>query len=530
MSVPSSVIHILAGVPLNNSYEHTLYFETRAEQTTYFLGRKVKTFDKFSYLRPDQVIKVAGDVANARTWNYLMFQNDAGKWYYHFINKVVYLNDSAVELHIDLDVMQTFQFDWNLHECFIERTHTKTDEFGEHTIPEGLETGPLIRYAQSPVDMGDMCIMILMSTNSTGDQVWGKMYGGVYSGLAAYAVDTSKINKLNEWFGLANRDGFIDAIVSMWMYPKGMVSIEGDWDSDSTILHTVTNVRQDIEINLDDPFHDGISIDGARVYNNKLFTYPYTMLYISNNMGGCAVYHRERFDTDQTHTFKLEGALSPDSGVQLSPRGYKKVGGDLYNYEEGLSLPAFPTCAWHSDTYLVWLAQNQNAHKFTQAQATIQAGAGALSAVASIPTGNINGALAGLGAGVQALFQTQQLMAQKADMALQPDQARGNHSGSINMTHGRPGFSAYWMCITKEYARSIDDYFTRYGYKINRVDVPQLHNRPLFTYIKTVGSLVTGEMGAEDQLKIQAIFDKGVTFWADPDEVGNFDATSNMPS
>ena len=519
MSVPSSTIYIMSGVPLNNSYEHTLYFETKEEQNNYFLDHTLKGLHKFTFLRPERIIKVAGDFANARSWNYLRFQNADGKWYYHFINKVEYINDSAVELHIELDVIQTFMFDWKLHECFIERTHTKTDEFGEHTIPEGLETGPLIRYHTQEINLEDNVILVLMSVTQGGNDSWGKMYGGVYSGLSVYAVQPKDIEAFNNWLAQASEGRYIEAIVSMWMYPKELVNVDGDW-SESGPLHIVNNVADHIEQSISDPLSN--SIDGWVVKNKKTLCYPYTMLYVSNNMGGCATYRRELFNTDSVYNFRVYGALSPDSGVQLVPEKYKSDQGSTLNFEEALSLPAFPTCAWNSDTYKIWLAQNQNQHELLQKQAIIQAGAGALTAVASTAMGNVAGAVGGLAMTYNALTQVQGLMAQKADMAIQPDQARGNHSASVNLTHGHCGFSAHFMTITKEYAKSIDDYFTRYGYKVNTLDIPSLKNRETFTYIKTVGCLVSGNLGTEDQLKIQAIFDKGVTFWADTDNVGNF--------
>lgn len=520
MSVPSSVIHILSGVPLNNSYEHTLWFESEDMQKIYMLGKKSKTLSNYTYLRPGNIIKVAGDVANARSWSYLMFQNDAGKWYYHFITQVVYLNDSAVELHIELDVIQTFMFDWELHPCFIERTHTATDEFGEHTIPEGLETGPLVRYSTQEINLEDNVILVMMSCDSSGNNAWGQMYGGVYSGLAVYAVLPGKVSAFNTWLETASSEGFVDAIVSMWMYPKELVTISDVWTSDA-LFHTVINVNGTQDVTVEDPITT--AIDGYYVENKKTLCYPYTMLYMSNNLGGCAVYHRERFTTEGDYTFRLLGALAPDSGVQLIPNSYKSVTGSTLNFEESLSLPAFPTCAWNSDTYKVWLAQNQNTMANQQKQAIIQAGAGAVASIASAATGNLMGAVGGLGATYNAFTQVQNLMAQKADMAIQPDQARGAHSGNINLTHGHMGFSAHFMTITAEYARVIDKYFSRYGYQVNTVAVPSLHNRLVFTYVKTAGAYVTGTFGAEDQLKIQSILDKGVTFWAKPALVGAVD-------
>ena len=527
MSVPSSIIYILSGVPMNNSYEHTLYFETKAEQEQYFRAKEYRTYERFTYLRPEHKIKLAGMIANAQKWNYLMYQNDDGKWFYHFITRVEYVGESTVELSLELDVIQTYMFDWDLHPCFIERTHTKTDEFGEHTVPEGLETGPLVRFSSHEINLEDNVIMVAMSTNLNGGNAWGAMYGGVYSGLNIYAVLPSDLNSFNEWLTNASDEGYVEAIVSMWMYPKELVTVSDDWDG-ADCLHKVSAVNQNIEETASDPFsEDGVDVvDGFIVHNKKSLCYPYTMIYVSNNMGGCAVYHRERFKGNTDYTFRVLGALSPDSGCQLIPKNYK---GALFNYEEGLSIPAFPSCAWNSDTYKVWLAQNQNQHETAIQQAKVQAVVSGVTAIGGIvasaatmnPLGMGGSFMGGMGGMLSAQNQIESLMAQRADMAIQPDQARGNHSGNINLTHARMGYSVNFMCITKEYIQKIDEYFTRFGYRVNEYAKPSLCNREVFTYIKTVGAYVTGDMPTEYQLKIQAIFDKGVTFWADKRNVGS---------
>lgn len=521
MSVPGTLIQIIGGVSLSNNYEHSLYFPSSTEQNNYFAGKVVKTFNQFTYLKPGNVIKVAGDVANARRWTYLRVLNGDGLWWYHFITKVVYLNDSAVELHVELDVLQTYLHQWTMKQCFIERTHTATDNIGEHTLDEGLETGPLVVHEKKDHMFDDMCVLILTAMDGDGNSAWSRVYDGVFSGLGVYAVELSDYAQLGTWLDTQSRAGKIDAIVSMWMYPKELVRVEGNWGN--ATLHRVLGGTTIDLVDVQDSLAG--KIDGYTVKNNKMFTYPYTMLYVSNNMGGSAVYRRELFATPGDYSFKVMGALSPDAGVQLTPLSY---GGTYANYDESLTVGAFPSCAWDSDTYKVWLAQNQNSQALTMTQAKIQAGVGALATVASIPTGNLTGALGGLAGAYNALTNVQGLMAQKADMEIQPPQARGAHSGNINVANDLCGFSFYTKTIRAEYARAIDRYFSRYGYKVNQVGTPSLKNRSRYTYIKTQGCHIGGDVGTEDRLKIQAIFDKGVTFWADHDTIGNYSADNNV--
>ena len=526
MSYPKSMIYVMSGVPIDNTYEHSLFFRNAGEQFQYFQTKVVQTFTNYTYLREGHSIKVTGNIKDADTWTYLYYTNGDGQGFYNFITRAVYINDATVQLDLELDVIQTFMFKWNMQQCFIERTHTRTDRIGEHTIPEGLETGPLVDNYVKYINLEDLCIMVLTAVDGNCQSAWSKVYDGVFSGLAIYAVDVSQSERFGEWLDDLSSGGIIDAIVSMWMYPKSLVSIVGDWSDTVTFLKKVNGCKLGVTKTITDPINamDKPSINGYVPDNNKLFTYPYTMMYVSNNLGGSAVYRRELFGTNgqsASYDFTLMGGVAPDSGVRLVPKGYCN-GTTSNNFDEGISIGSFPTCAWDSDTYKVWLAQNQHTQALTMTQAKIQAGVGVVSGIGALATGNVLGAAGALGVSYNALSTTQTLMAQKADMEIQPPQARGNQSANLNLANGRQGFDIHFKTISAEYAMCIDQYFTRYGYKVNRIMTPNLKARERFTYIKTVGCLVTGNFSNENQLKIQSIFDKGITFWVNPDHVGNY--------
>lgn len=523
MSYPKSIIYIMSGLPVNSSYEHCLWFASPQAQWEYMSGKVVKTFTQYTYLREGHAIKVTGDISTAESWTYCMYTNGDGKEYYNFIKRVEYVNDATVLLWLELDVIQTYMFQWNMQQCFVERTHTRTDNFGEHTIMEGLDTGPLIDRSVKYINLEDLCIMVLMAMDEEANASFARVYDGVFSGLGIYAVNLADHTRFGTWLNQQSIDGTIEAVVSMWMYPKELVNIGGDW-SDGALLHPVAGCKFGVTKSFDEQITDTIS--GYKPDNKKLLCYPYTMLYVTNNMGGSAVYHRERFTDNDSYEFRLMGGVAPDSGVMLAPVNYKN---NSINFDEGLSLGAFPTCAWDSDTYKVWLAQNQHTQDLAIQQAKISAGAGALTAVVSTAMGgNLMGAVGGLAMAYNGYNQIQGIMAQREDMAIQPPQARGNHSPNLNLANGRQGFDIHFRTITREYAEIIDQYLTRFGYKVNTIMTPNLKARERFTYIKTVGCMVTGDFSDENRRKIQSIFDNGVTFWVDPERVGNYTLGNNV--
>ena len=200
MSAPQSIIHICTGVRLDNRYEHSIYFEDATAQQEYFAGKVVRTFSAYSYVRKSWPLQVQATMEQARKWSYLYFKNtESGKIYYYFINQIEYKNDRMVELTLELDVIQTYLFDFEMLQCFVERQHTETDKVGEHTLDEGLDVGELMESgAENWSGLNDMCILILSTINpnyaDTENPVdaLGYMYDGVFSGLSVWAVDSAK--------------------------------------------------------------------------------------------------------------------------------------------------------------------------------------------------------------------------------------------------------------------------------------------------------------------------------------------------
>lgn len=524
MSAPMSQIYIVSDVPLDNRYEHSLYFENRTEQEQYFTRKIVKYFFGYTYLRKNWSIKVEASMSEAHRWTYLFFENTQheNKNYFYFINKVNYVNENTVELDLELDVIQTYLFDWDMKECFVEREHTASDDIGEHTVEEGLETGPLMSVDSEDVRaFQDMCIMYLTTMDTTSTSAVSNVYDGVFSGLRAYAIQMEDHVMFGQYLDSLAENGKIDAIVAMWMYPKNVVRV-ATWTDDG--------FNRVLGAGYDDFTVKGLSdvksklFEGYTPKNNKLYSYPFNFLYVSNNSGGSAVYRYERFTDPDEIEFGCAGAIAPDASVKIYPYGYNGASG---SYEEGLELGSFPSCAWDSDVYKVWLAQNQNSQNLAYTQAKIQAGAGALTAIGSAFMGNLTGAVGGAAMGYNALMSTQQMLAQRADMDVQPSQARGNHSTNVNVANGKQTFTMIYKCVSREFAKIIDDYFTKYGYQVNRVKYPNIHNRDRYTYVKTVGCTVAGAIGNEDRLKIESVFDKGITFWADTVNPCDYTAENN---
>lgn len=539
MSTPQSRIYICNGVRLDNRYEHTITFDNVPAQHSFFMDKVVHTLSAYTYLRRTWNLKVAlpagTSMASAQNWNYLFFTNDnysdelANTYYYYFINHVEYVNDSTVELTLELDVMQTHHFDFALQPCFVERHHTESDEVGEHLVAEDLELGDLVsEFAYDAEDMKDLCILILSTYNpqTTGEDqtatVLASCYDGVFSGLGVYAVNMESWQALGSKLYLLSEAGKIDGIVSIWVYPKSLVELaEGEtWDGLALCKGVAGTKKLPVTV-----AKKQSKLGNYTPKNKKVLTYPFNFLYASNNAGTASVYRYERFTNDKCE-FELSGALSPEGVARCTPQYYNGVAN---NYDEGITLAGYPTCAWNSDTYKIWLAQNQNTNNLSMATSGLSIAGGVATSVAGLATGNLVLAGAGAMTAIHGGTQIASTLAAKKDMEVQPPQARGNFSSNVNVVNGKQLFSFYFKRVDDEHARIIDDYFTMYGYRINKKMTPNPKARPAYTYIKTIGCLIHGTMCTEDIVKIESIFDKGITFWRDGDQIGNYNQ-DNAPS
>lgn len=548
MSVPSSVINICSGVKLTPSYEHTIFFGSRDAQLSYFMGKVVKTFSSYTYLRKEWSIKVDATMADAEGWNYLYFQNvgymGVKRYYYYFITKVEYINEHTVELFLEMDVMQTYYFDYDVGSSFVDRCHSFTDEVGDNVIDEGLDLGEYVVSARHNKQYSpDVILMLstidLCNQQDAGDDgepvlpaFLGSKYDGVFSSAGLFAVPITNWNAVQQTIRRMNTAGKTDAMLAMYMFPRECIQLSTgeEWNVEGTGrgIKSVYGFKEDTFT------VSGIGVlNGYTPKNNKLLTSPFNLVYVTNNLGANAIYKYEKMlRTTESGLKQLElnvtGSVLPDGGIKLYPVYYNGSFSEGV-FEEGISINDFPSCSWNSDGYKMWLAQNQNAHKLAGVEASAKTLAGLGVGAFGLASGNL--ALASVGGGLllNGATSTANLMAQKTDAEIQPPQARGSLSGSVNMMAERFGFEIMFKTIRSDYAKRIDDYMTMYGYKQNAfmfANFKYRMPRQYWSYIKTVACNAQVNLGGSvppnvlDQ--IRGIYDKGLTFWRDGDNIGNY--------
>ena len=79
----------------------------------------------------------------------------------------------------------------------------------------------------------------------------------------------------------------------------------------------------------------------------------------------------------------------------------------------------------------------------------------------------------------------------------------------------------YKVHVKAEYARIIDNFFTMFGYKVNRLGTPQFGTRQFYNYYKIPQCNVYGDIPGEALNDIRTQFINGITLWNTFD-VGNY--------
>lgn len=510
---PQTNIKLLK-VPITLDEKNQLTFSNATAQYNYFNSLNKLEYEKCTYQRKDNYMAIPEDADTLQNYNYCMYQNAqyGNKWFYAFITDITYQGNEVSYVYLKLDAFQTWQFDLTYKRSFIEREHTNDDTVGANTIPENLECGEYYANNRSAYDIQgsyNINVIVMGSTitptlDSGGALIGTNNGGGVYGGIKTgfkyytYRIDGPKITQVIQAFENAGKS---DAIVAMFMLPASFITTDTTLDLDG---YTVPddNIGRQYTWTI-----SGIStLDGYTPTNKKLLVYPYRYLYMTNNNGGNAIYHYEKFTNPNSMTFRVTEVISPSGSCNVYPTEYNGI---YYNHSEMLAGAKFPICGYQNDVYKNWLTQNA----LNLSSKLVAGGAMMIGGVVAAATGLgiVAGGATALG-GVAQVFNTLQSINQQKNFT--PPQAEGNvTTGDVNFARGLNTFVCYNMSIRSEYARIIDNFFSKFGYKTNRVKVPNITGRTNWNYVKTIDANIVGNIPQKDLQEIKNMFDKGITLW-----------------
>lgn len=529
MIEPKTDIRLLTGVPLDPTYNHTIRFTDATAQSTYFANKTKHQLSRQTYQRVQRgYAKVQLSADDCYDCNYMMFRNTSygSKWFYAFITGVEYLNDNACYITFVLDVIQTWWFDFTIRDSMVVREHSATDAIGDNILPEPVKLGEYVEgsHGTGINIMKPLSVVVAICDNN--ERTVGGLFEGVFSGCVYYAFECGTQSQMDALKELVIRyTESPDSIVAMWMCPTMFIGTKSD---DNKIQATEKGASYDSDETFIKPVDPATtSLNGYKPKNNKLYTYPYNYFQFDNGVDNSLVLRYEFFE-NLTPRFRIEGTKNTPVKACVFPTHYKGSGENPYRMES-LNMMDFPMCSWNNDAYKVWLAQNTYINKVKMAQTVVNSTVGA---VASMTNSALSGNIASVASEViNAISQPANEYVNQTlneySASIQADLFRGTLGNSnLLVAQGENKLFYRRMCIPYEYARSIDTFFTMFGYACNRVKQPNVCSgkglRPHWNYIQTSGCVARGSVPSPDMQIICKIFDSGITFWENGEEIGNY--------
>lgn len=571
---PNGQVRLLSGVPIDDTYENTLYFANQTAQTTYFLGlTPVHTMANATRVR-EGVIAVNALADNLLTCNYLMFQNQAfsTKWFYAFVEDVIYVNNNMTHIRYRIDEIQTWLYDSDvtLLACMIERQHSETDGIYDNLIPEDIGAPELTKVTNLDTEGLDNAFSAVLFTSleETGGD-WGTSELHCINGLlgchyptvtaenyigndgdvrsASWTVFNAVVQDI-----IANNkaDGIIGGVIMPTAFMRARIE---DGDTGAIYDGTAKSIAK-----------SGLSgsLDGYTPKNNKMYNAPYVTLRYRMSDGQCLYLEPQYIDGNYI-TWHEVCVTSMQPELAVIPKNYK---GQTFDFENYLSFTKFPQFSIAVDGYKAWVASGglataelklQQVGESASLEKSIAGTKGFMGTMKGASKATIGGMKAYYSGGMTGGEEVSEGLSEMGDAILEaeftkarieqgvkfanenfdlqhaiaktlPPSLKGNSIGNALATARRIGYTVDKMTINAQQAESIDSYFTMFGYKQNKIGVPNLNARPHFTYIKTMDCKVNGGAPSSSLTAIQKIFNAGIRFWKNASEVGDY-TVNNAP-
>lgn len=261
----------------------------------------------------------------------------------------------------------------------------------------------------------------------------------------------------------------------------------------------------------------------------KLFVYPYSFIRITNNLGSYNDYKIEDFHevdingnpTDEV-TFNIIGVPCLGYSGKIRPRNYQGI---LNNEDESLQLGKYPTLSWSVDAFTNWLTQNA-------VNLTVGAVSNILGSALSIGVGAATGNALGVASGILSVSSSiANTFGQINQAGMLPNTAQGNaNAGDISFVFNINRFKVLHMRAKKEYLERIDDYFSRFGYKIDKLELPNITGRKYWNYVEIGASeeIGYGEVPSKFMEIINNACRRGVTIWHNHNNIGNYNLSNTI--
>lgn len=484
--------------------------------------------------------------------NYCHFQVD-NQDYFCFIMSCEYINENATEISLQPDWLFMYIDKITWKKCLIERHHYAYDSTNMIRTSEGFDPPLDIYNTYYPFDSKTNTSSLIPDPNWAPvvftnidittlkvDTTLPNVSPGIVNSYRAYEVtNCSDFSKFLNGLDNPEPDPSDSNTLYLPEHILGIVYVPKIFLTRQTLSPKIAHGMYELAM-------DGTTgtftipqytpyFQGYDPVNRKLSYSPeFNYIEMTDGFSNKIKFDREKMNS---YSFKWFCIPSPDFTVKVTPVRYNN---EDYPEEYSITITNFPQASWNSDTYKIFMLNNKNQMDTTQMWAQTKAQFGVLNsstgALMSAIGGNINGVhenLTGIATSLMAGKETVDTIQSKIkDASHSPVQTKGNIN-SLTSFLGRTTllgntidkfsflYFNYCACNFND-AQSIDNFFTHYGYKFNREEVPSPTHRSNYTYYKLLECNYLCDCNVEAKEYIDHLLLNGITFW-NSSEVYNYE-------
>lgn len=558
--VPNSTLQLFKGLNLDNRYLDTVYFANEAAQNSAFSSKVFKTYNELMYRRyTSNSVKIEAQAGELLGVTYLRFRNTRAEnmWFYCFVNSVDYISDTTCVITYEIDVIQTwFIQKGKLNPCMVLREHPMTDNYLDNHEPEPI-SNDLYQY-DFIKDSGKFGHYSVIIQSSGKPASYDSFNSGIFCGTKYTAVECDNVEDCDDVIDA------IEGLIGNWDVGDRMEEVINLYTFPTALINPTTSAGSvTMDLRPDNYFK------GYHPKNKKLYNYPFTFLFCTTMNGDANVYRWEGFTAPSAPfdkiIFEVAGSVQGGGEAMCYPQAYMGI---EYNYDACVTMNNFPKNSFTYDAYQAWVASGgktklETSEKFLKARgitslisnvsnissAHTQMTTGAVSDIMSVgktyalkgwSASSVQataGALGNATARRNSVVQSEiglvndvidyaeakmKLSYQWKDAAYNPNPVIGEQVPNIAVGDKHLDFYFYNVHIHDSEMKKMDDFLSCYGYATNKVKVPNLTGRRYWNFVQTENCTIGGDMPASSKEALGRIFDGGITFWHDLNQVGNY--------
>lgn len=522
----------LFNVPWDMGYRNLRYFSSASSRDSWFSDRAKETVTpnggniaviKGSPVFPPRPYVVKQNWDALHNWNYMRFKNSAypnPEWQYAFITHMEDVGEHTTRLYYKIDAWVNNIGRMSMRPCLVERMHTPGDAVTYEAEPFSVNAYvtkfnhgmaiPSSTFRYYMIATGHPIKDVHVDFTSIIDNVQYSFYmraGNTWSEMQA------ELERYND-------NGTSDRIIGVFCVPSNYITIKEDSANRCEISFSGTK-----------KYAVARDTGSYSPKNKKCLQYPYCYCIVSDMQKSSRTYKWE--DGGGKLKFGADGGVHPGGCINLYPEFTDCDFRYLENMVNNIVCPVGYTASGWSN----WLAQNQAQIKAQQNSTAVSIGTAVTTAAIGAGIGlATGGAGAAIGASVASTafgqaasaVQTANSISSSVETAKWTPNPSQMPDGSMVyiLKNGMSGFTAYSVYPRKKEFESLDAFFSRYGYALNKIRSIDPTVRSSFCYYKTAGANVIGKCPQADREVIAAALDRGVTFWR-TDDIGNYSLSNN---